>query len=529
MRQALAGMLWSKQCYYFDLDVLAAGARRPPAALADAARAPATRRGSTWSTTTSSRCPTSGSTRGTRRGTSPSTCVAAGDGRPRLRQGPAATSCCRSVYLHPSGQMPAYEWNFGDVNPPVHAFATLFLHTQSSGRRRDGRRSTSTSSESRSRKLLLNFTWWVNRKDPGGQQRVRGRLPRPRQHRRVRSQRAAPDRRQPRAGGRHGVDGDVQPEHARARARARRARPRIRGLRAQVRRALLLDRRGDRSDRRTPGRDVGRGGRASSTTCCGCPDGTGERLKVRSLVGLLPLCAVTVIAPSVLERFPGCVADASADTSSATATCSPPSRTRTCPASTGAACSRSSTRTSCAGCSTRMLDEERFFGPHGIRSLSRWHLDHPYDFDVDGHDYRVQYEPAESTTGMFGGNSNWRGPGVVPDQHPDHPRPAAALPLLRRHFKIECPTGSGVQMTLFEVARGDLPTRLASIVPPRRATAAAGLRRHEAVPGGPALAGPDPVLRVLPRRQRRRSRRVPPDRLDGHGRPTDPALGHGDG
>ena len=74
----------------------------------------------------------------------------------------------------------------------------------------------------------------------------------------------------------------------------------------------------------------------------------------------------------------------------------------------------------------RMLDEERFLGPHGIRSISRWHLDHPYTFDVDGAEHRVQYEPAESTTGMFGGNSNWRGPGVVPDQPADRSGPCCS-------------------------------------------------------------------------------------------------------
>ena len=110
---------------------------------------------------------------------------------------------------------------------------------------------------------------------------------------------------------------------------------------------------------------------------------------------------------------------------------------------------------------TRMLDEDRFLGPHGIRSISRAHLDEPYEIDVEGVTYRVQYEPAESTTGMFGGNSNWRGPVWFPVN-------TLIIRALLQHYRyygddftIECPTGSGVQMTLFEVAR-ELTRRLAA-------------------------------------------------------------------
>ena len=120
-------------------------------------------------------------------------------------------------YLHPNGQIPAYEWNFGDVNPPVHAWSTIFTYRLEKARRGQG---DVEWLERSFHKLLLNFTWWVNRKDRAGKQRVRGRLPRPRQHRRVRSQLAAADRRLPGAGGRHRLDGAVLPEHARDRRRA---------------------------------------------------------------------------------------------------------------------------------------------------------------------------------------------------------------------------------------------------------------------------------------------------------------------
>ena len=106
-----------------------------------------------------------------------------------------------------------------------------------------------------------------------------------------------------------------------------------------------------------------------------------------------------------------------------------------------------------------MLDEEEFLGPHGIRSVSRRHFEHPYSFRVDGEEHQVAYEPAESGTGMFGGNSNWRGPVWFPVN-------MLLIESLRRFhehcgdgFRVECPTGSGVEMTLAEVADEIAPAR----------------------------------------------------------------------
>ena len=111
-----------------------------------------------------------------------------------------------------------------------------------------------------------------------------------------------------------------------------------------------------------------------------------------------------------------------------------------------------------------MLDEDEFLGPHGIRSVSRWHHDHPYTFTVDGHDHSVGYLPAESDTGMFGGNSNWRGPVWFPINLILLRALLNIYAVLRRRFTVECPTGSGRQMNLYEVAQelcrrltGDLP------------------------------------------------------------------------
>ena len=165
-----------------------------------------------------------------------------------------------------------------------------------------------------------------------------------------------------------------------------------------------------------------------------------------------------------------------------------------------------------------MLDENEFLGPHGIRSLSRYHLEHPFVFNVGGQEYKVQYLPAESNTGMFGGNSNWRGPVWMPV---NVLIVRALLNLYRFYgddFKVECPTGSGHDMTLFEVAQ--------EIIRPARETrSCATPDGRRPVYGGTTKFQDDPhwrdlhpVLRVLPRRQRRGPRRQPPDRLDGSDR-----------
>ena len=152
-----------------------------------------------------------------------------------------------------------------------------------------------------------------------------------------------------------------------------------------------------------------------------------------------------------------------------------------------------------------MLDEEEFLSPYGIRSLSRKHLEHPFVFNIEGQEYRVDYLPAESNTGMFGGNSNWRGPIWMPVNGLIIRALLNLYQFYGDDFKVECPTRSGNYMTLFEVAKEILAQTLEHL-PARCKRAAAGLRRRKEIPGRSALAGLHPVLRVLPRRQRRRSR-----------------------
>ncbi|MBO0721763.1 MAG: glucosidase, partial [Blastocatellia bacterium] len=193
------------------------------------------------------------------------------------------------------------------------------------------------------------------------------------------------------------------------------------------------------------------------------PDGTATRLKVRSLVGLLPICATTVVEPWQRDRVPVLIAHIQ-------------ERVRRMPEllrsihPTGEAHRGYGDRGILALVNpdrlrrilTRMLDENEFLSPYGIRSLSRWHLDHPYVFGVHGEEYRVSYLPAESDTGMFGGNSNWRGPIWMPVNV------LLIRALLQFYsyygdaFKIECPTGSGRQMDLFDVAK-ELSARLQRI------------------------------------------------------------------
>ena len=169
-----------------------------------------------------------------------------------------------------------------------------------------------------------------------------------------------------------------------------------------------------------------------------------------------------------------------------------------------------------------VLDETEFLSPYGIRALSRFHQDHPYVLRVDGAEHRVDYEPAESTTGLFGGNSNWRGPIWFPMNF-------LLIEALQRFdyfyrgaFKVEFPTGSGQQMALCDVA-AELSRRLTRIFLRDPSRPAAGPRGVAAVPDRPPLARPAALLRVLPRRHRGGRRGEPSDRLDRAGREAPPA------
>jgi hypothetical protein len=191
------------------------------------------------------------------------------------------------------------------------------------------------------------------------------------------------------------------------------------------------------------------------------PDGRAERLKVRSMVGLLPLCAVTVFEGEVLQKYPELAArlrqflDVRPEL---TAFIHDPARQGEHGRRLAAVLDETKLRRVLA----KMLDEEEFLSPYGIRSLSRHHAKHPYVFRLGADTYRVEYLPAESDSGMFGGNSNWRGPIWMPVNA------LIIRALLHYHsyygnsFTVECPTGSGRQKTLYGVAE-DISNRLSGI------------------------------------------------------------------
>jgi hypothetical protein len=460
MRQALAGMLWSKQTYYFDVDEWLRERGAHPL------RSPRRRgtRNESWFHMLNHDVISM-----------PDTWeypwYAAWDlafhtiplamvdpdfakGQLDLMLGPA--------YLHPSGQIPAYEWNFGDVNPPVHAFATLHIHRLDAAMSEtsDGDATVDLDFLKESfHKLLMNFTWWVNRKDPKGRSVFEGGFL-------GLDNIGVFDRSAPLpTGGRlEQADGTAwmaifsqnMLELAMALAEHDPGYEDfvLKFLQRFFWIGAAMDPMGDGADELWDEED------GFFYDVLRLPDGQGVRLKVRSLVGLLPLCATTVFEPEQLARFPSLVPtvreylDRNRDLMGSIAD---PLR----PGVNGRQILSLVDEAKLRRILQRMLDEDRFLGPHGIRSVSAYHRDHPYSFDVHGARYEVRYEPAESTSGMFGGNSNWRGPVWFPINF------LIVRALLQHYqyygdeFTIECPSGSGRHMSLAGVAR-EIARRLVS-------------------------------------------------------------------
>ena len=202
-RQAFAGLLWSKQFYNYDVRPLAAGRSGASDASGEPPPRPQQRTGRISTMRTFVRCPTSGNFRGTRRGIWRFTAIPLALVDPDFAK-EQLLLLLREWYMHPNGQLPAYEWNFSDANPPVHAWAAWRIYRIE--QRQFGRRDRAFL-ERVFHKLLLNFTWWVNRKDADGQQRISGRVSRTGQHRRIRSQHDRARRRRHRAVRRHQLDG----------------------------------------------------------------------------------------------------------------------------------------------------------------------------------------------------------------------------------------------------------------------------------------------------------------------------------
>jgi hypothetical protein len=359
-------------------------------------------------------------------------------------------------YLHPSGQIPAYEWNFGDVNPPVHAWSTIFTYRLEQIRRGQGDLDWL---ERAFHKLVLNFTWWVNRKDRAGNNAFEGGFL-------GLDNIGVFDRSAPLPTGGYLEQADGTAWMAlfcqnmiEIAAELTMHRPAYEDMCLKfVEHFLWIA-----SALMHAGGDIGMWDEEDGFfyDVLKLPDGRAERLKVRSMVGLLPLCAATVFDGRALERMPD-VRERMRKFLAAR----PELRTFIHdPVKVGHAGRRLGSVLDEARLRrvlTRMLDEKEFLSPYGIRALSRYHAEHPYVFQVGGQEYRVSYLPAESDSGMFGGNSNWRGPIWMPVN-------ALIIRALLQYymyygngFTIECPTGSGRRMTLYQVAE-EIAHRLASI------------------------------------------------------------------
>jgi hypothetical protein len=359
----------------------------------------------------------------------------------------------REWYMHPNGQLPAYEWNFSDVNPPVHAWVVWRVYKIEE--RHSGPRDRSFL-ERAFHKLLLNFTWWVNRKDSDGNNVFQG--------------------------GFLGLDnvgvldrsavlpngGVIEQSDATSwmgmyclnmmtiALELARENPAYEDVASKFLEHFVYISRAmnniagegielwDRTDRFYY--DVLR-----------LPDGKSQPMRVRSLVGLIPLLAVETLDSELIDTLPGFKRRMQyfIDNLPEFADCV---ETLTTPTNIRRFLSLVS-RDRLESVLSRILDDAEFLSPYGIRSLSRYHRDHPYTLRLDGNEHKIDYQPAESQTGLFGGNSNWRGPIWFPVNFLIIEALQKFHYFLGDEFQIECPTGSGQRLDLWQVSL-DLQRRL---------------------------------------------------------------------
>jgi hypothetical protein len=363
----------------------------------------------------------------------------------------------REWYMHPNGQIPAYEWAFGDVNPPVHAWAAyqVFLID----RARNGGKGDTQFLSRVFHKLLLNFTWWVNRKDVEGMNVFQGGFL-------GLDNIGVFDRNTTLPGGGHLEQSDgtswmamYSLDMMAIALELSRDDPTYEDVASKfwehfIYIARAMNHLGD------DGLSLWNEEDGFFYDVLHSSDGASIPLRVRSLVGLMPLYAVQVMSPELLDAMPAFkrrlewFIDNRSDLTG------------------NLACMRTqghkerrlfsvATRPQLERILEVMLDENEFLSPFGIRALSAYHRDHPYVIELDGRSHSVNYEPAESSTGLFGGNSNWRGPIWFPVNY-------LLIQALRRFheyygeaLRVECPTGSGQLMNLNEVA-DEISRRLVS-------------------------------------------------------------------
>jgi hypothetical protein len=362
----------------------------------------------------------------------------------------------RERYLHPNGQIPAYEWNFGDVNPPVHAWSTIFTYRLEQAHKGEGDREWL---KSNFQKLLLNFTWWVNRKDRSGRNVFEGGF--------LGLDnigvfdRSAP---LPTGGYLEQADGtawmalfcqnmlEIAVELAMTDADYLDMALKFTEHFVWIASAMVH-----------LGQDMGMWDEADGFfyDVLRLPNGQAQHLKVRSMVGLLPLCAATTFDGALLAKYPEIrerfqwFLDTRPELVAAIHD----------PRKVGYAGRRLASildETKLRRVLEKMLDENEFLSPYGLRSLSRYHAEHPYVLQAGGQEYRVSYLPEESDTGMFGGNSNWRGPIWMPVNGLIIRALLQYYLYYGNEFTIECPTGSGQRLNLYQVAE-EITRRLSNI------------------------------------------------------------------
>ena len=353
----------------------------------------------------------------------------------------------REWYMHPNGQVPAYEWAFEDVNPPVPAWAAWRIYKIDA--KHQGRPDRDFL-EGVFHKFLLNFTWWVNRKDEDGRNVFQGGFL-------GMDNVSVFDRSEDLPTGGH-IDqadgtawmGSYCLSMFKIALELAKENPVYEDVATKFFEHFL----------RIAHAMTAEGGHGRSLwdeedgffyDALHLPDGRHTSLKVRSMVGLLPLFAVDTLEPDLLEQVPDFRRRMEWFYNNRPHL----SGNLACIHTPGIGRRRLLsilTRDRLVRVLEKMLDEEEFLSDYGIRSVSKYHKDHPYTFYVDGQAHTINYQPAESESGLFGGNSNWRGPIWFPMNY-------LIIESLQKYhhyygdeFKVECPTGSGRKMTLWEVA-----------------------------------------------------------------------------
>jgi hypothetical protein len=361
----------------------------------------------------------------------------------------------KSSYLHPNGQIPAYEWNFSDVNPPVHAFATYWAYLFDRGQHGGvGDRDFLKYAFS---KLLVNFTWWLNRKDPSGHNVFEGGFL-------GLDNIGVFDRSHalPTGGNLEQADGtawmvffsqqmlNIAMELAQENPLYERFA--LKFLEHTIWIAGAMDRPGRHRDELWDEDD------GFFYDVLRLPNGQAMRLKVRSMVGLIPLASVVVVEGDIWSNIPNFTAKAQRFMDRQKDVCSN-IHTPATPGKEGrrmlSVCNEKKLR----AILRRVFDENEFLSPYGIRSLSKYHEDHPFVIEFDDHEFRVDYVPGESDSGMFGGNSNWRGPIWMPVNFLLIRSLLSYYSYYGNDFQIEYPTGSGNMLNLYEITQ-DIIERL---------------------------------------------------------------------